>query len=47
VDPAWREHWHGAAPTTGMAHYALSEQLEGKSVDWLEKLAPAQYPGSR
>lgn len=42
--PPGEKHWHGATPTSGMAHYAIAEQLNGKSVDWLEKLTPAQYP---
>lgn len=39
------KHWHGAAPTTAMTHLALQEKLEGKSVDWLEKVSDAQYHG--
>jgi quercetin dioxygenase-like cupin family protein len=41
--PPGEKHWHGATPTTGMSHYAIAEQLNGKSVDWLEKLTLAQY----
>lgn len=41
--PPGEKHWHGASPTHGMGHYAIAEQLNGKSVDWLEKLAPAEY----
>src|SRR5260370_23508381 len=32
------KHWHGAAPTTAMTHIALQEALDGKIVDWMEKL---------
>src|ERR1700722_5008802 len=39
------KHWHGAAPTTGMTHIALQEALEGKVVDWMEKVTAAQYSG--
>lgn len=45
--PPGEKHWHGAAPTTGMSHYAIAEQHDGKSVDWLEKLTPAQYAAPR
>ena len=37
------KHWHGAAPTTAMTHIALQEQLDGKAVDWLERVSDAQY----
>jgi quercetin dioxygenase-like cupin family protein len=36
-------HWHGAAPTTAMTHIALQERLEGKAVDWMEKVSDEQY----
>jgi hypothetical protein len=34
---------HGAAPTTAMTHIAIQEQLDGKVVDWLEKVSDEQY----
>jgi quercetin dioxygenase-like cupin family protein len=37
------KHWHGAAPTTAMTHIAVQEQLDGKPVDWLEKVSDQQY----
>jgi quercetin dioxygenase-like cupin family protein len=37
------KHWHGAAPTTGMSHIAIQETLEGRNVDWLEKVTDEQY----
>jgi quercetin dioxygenase-like cupin family protein len=37
------KHWHGAAPTTAMTHIAIQEYLEGKPVDWLEKVSDEQY----
>lgn len=37
------KHWHGAAPTTAMTHIAIQEQLDGKVVDWLEKVSDEQY----
>ena len=41
--PPDKKHWHGASPTTGMAHIAIQEQLNGKNVDWLEKVSDEQY----
>ena len=41
--PPGQKHWHGAATTSSMTHIAVGELLNGKSVDWLEKLTPAQY----
>jgi len=37
------KHWHGAAATTAMSHIAIVEELDGKSVDWLEKVSDEQY----
>jgi quercetin dioxygenase-like cupin family protein len=37
------KHWHGAAPTTAMTHIAIQEQLNGKAVDWMEKVSDEQY----
>jgi quercetin dioxygenase-like cupin family protein len=37
------KHWHGAAPATAMTHIAIQEQLDGKAVDWLEKVSDEQY----
>lgn len=41
--PPGQKHWHGAAPNSSMAHIAIGEQLEGKSVEWMEKVSEAQY----
>lgn len=38
------KHWHGAAPTTAMTHIAIQEQLNGKAVEWMEKVSDEQYP---
>jgi quercetin dioxygenase-like cupin family protein len=43
--PAGEKHWHGAAPATAMTHLAIQEQLDGKAVDWLEKVGDGQYLG--
>jgi quercetin dioxygenase-like cupin family protein len=37
------KHWHGAAPTTAMSHIAIQEAVDGKNVDWLEKVTEEQY----
>lgn len=37
------KHWHGAAPTTAVAHIALQEQLDGSMVQWMEKVTDQQY----
>ncbi len=36
-------HWHGAAQTTAMSHIAIQENLDGKMVDWMEKVSDEQY----
>src|ERR1700716_758832 len=33
------KHWHGATPTTALTHIAIQESLDGKNVDWMEKVA--------
>src|SRR5215831_14450096 len=33
------KHWHGATPHTAMTHIAIQEQLDGKLVDWMEKVS--------
>jgi quercetin dioxygenase-like cupin family protein len=37
------KHWHGASPTTAMTHIAIHEALDGKTVDWLEKVTDEHY----
>jgi quercetin dioxygenase-like cupin family protein len=41
--PPGLKHWHGASPTTAMTHIAIQETLNGKNVDWLEKVSDEQY----
>lgn len=41
--PPGVKHWHGATPTTAMAHIAVNELLDGKNVDWLEHVTDEQY----
>ena len=41
--PPNEKHWHGATPTTAMTHIAIQKQLNGKVVDWMEKVSDEQY----
>ncbi|WP_039455493.1 (R)-mandelonitrile lyase [Candidatus Jidaibacter acanthamoebae] len=41
--PAGHKHWHGATSTSGMSHIAVQEMLDGKNVEWLEKVTDEQY----
>src|SRR5207247_9550105 len=41
--PPGEKHWHGAAPTTAVTHIAVQEQLNGKAVDWMEKVSAEEY----
>src|SRR3989441_3460724 len=40
------KHWHGATATTAMTHIAIQERLDGKTVDWIEKVSDEQYQAS-
>ena len=46
-DVVWFEpgekHWHGASPTAAMTHIAIQEALDGKVVEWMEKVSDEQY----
>lgn len=41
--PPGHKHWHGATATTAMTHIAIQEALDGKNVNWLEKVSDEQY----
>ncbi len=41
--PPGEKHWHGATPATAMTHIAIHESLNGKTVEWLEKVRDDQY----
>lgn len=41
------KHWHGAAAATAMTHIAIQEQLDGKTVDWMEAVGVEQYEGAK
>jgi len=42
--PPGEKHWHGAKATTSVTHIAIQEALNGKVVDWMEKVGDDQYP---
>jgi quercetin dioxygenase-like cupin family protein len=41
--PPGEKHWHGATATTAMTHIAVQERLDGKTVEWMEKVSDEQY----
>jgi quercetin dioxygenase-like cupin family protein len=41
--PPGEKHWHGATAATAMTHIAIQEKLDGKAVEWLEKVTDEQY----
>jgi len=41
--PPEEKHWHGAAPDSAMTHIAIQEALDGKVVNWMEKVSDEQY----
>ena len=45
--PPNERHWHGASPATAMAHIAIQESLDGRAVDWMEKVTDEQYGAAR
>jgi len=45
--PPNERHWHGASPATAMTHIAIQESLDGRAVDWMEKVTDEQYGAAR
>jgi len=43
VCPPGVKHWHGAGPRTAMTHLAVTGIVDGKSVEWLEKVGQEEY----
>jgi hypothetical protein len=35
--------WHGTSPTTAMTHIAIQGAVDGKNIDWMEKVTEEQY----
>ncbi|MCA9633537.1 MAG: cupin domain-containing protein [Myxococcales bacterium] len=42
-----QKHWHGASPNTAMTHIAIQEALDGKAVEWMEKVTDEQYGAAK
>ncbi len=45
--PPGVKHWHGATAATAITHIAIQEALDGKAVEWLEKVTDEQYYGPK
>lgn len=43
VCPPNVKHWHGAGPRTAMTHLTVTGVVDGKSVQWLEKVSEQEY----
>ncbi|MGG7648233.1 (R)-mandelonitrile lyase [Pseudomonas sp. ES4] len=43
ICPPGVKHWHGAAPSSAMTHLAVTGAVDGKSVQWLEKVTDVYY----
>jgi len=41
--PPRERHWHGATQATAMSHIAIQESLDGKVVEWQEKVSDEEY----
>jgi 4-carboxymuconolactone decarboxylase len=41
--PPGQKHWHGASPTSAMTHIAIQGAVDGKNIDWMEKVTEEQY----
>ena len=37
------KHWHGASLVSSMTHVAVQESLDGKVIDWMEKVNADEY----
>jgi 4-carboxymuconolactone decarboxylase len=45
--PPGVKHWHGATTSASMTHIAIQESLNGKTVEWMEKVSDEQYGNSQ
>jgi quercetin dioxygenase-like cupin family protein len=41
--PPGVKHWHGATATNSMSHIAITNMVDGKNVEWMEKVGDEQY----
>jgi quercetin dioxygenase-like cupin family protein len=42
--PAGVKHWHGATPDSAMTHLAVTGNVAGSNVEWMEKVTDEQLP---
>jgi quercetin dioxygenase-like cupin family protein len=45
--PPGVKHWHGATATDRLTHIAIQDTLDGKNVEWMEKISDEQYGGRK
>lgn len=45
--PPGVKHWHGATATDRLTHTAIQDMLDGKNVEWMEKVSDEQYGGRK
>jgi quercetin dioxygenase-like cupin family protein len=36
-------HWHGATTTEAMTHIAITGAVDGRNVDWMDKVTDDEY----
>jgi len=41
--PPGVKHWHGASPSSQLVQLSVQEALDGRNVEWLEKVADSDY----
>ena len=41
--PPGQKHWHGASPTSATTHIAIQGAVDGKNIDWMEKVTEEEY----
>lgn len=41
--PPGVKHWHGATTSDSMSHIAITNMLDGKNTEWMEKVDDTQY----
>ena len=41
--PPGVKDWHGTTATNGMSHIAITNVVDGKNVEWMEKVSDEQY----
>jgi quercetin dioxygenase-like cupin family protein len=41
--PPGVKHWHGATETTSMSHIAVTNVVNGQTVEWIQKVSDEEY----